>query len=175
MRRVIFIGFMGCGKTTLGKKVAKQLNVPFIDADSELERLNQLSVGELFDKFGESSFREMEVDFLMSLENQGDFVLATGGGMPCFDRNMDLLNQLGTTYYLDRSAKELANRLKNAKTQRPLLKGLADDDLLEFIELKLAQRDEYYKQSQVILNRDDQTAADIIRLNHLLHLPRKTQ
>ena len=177
MQRVILIGFMGCGKSTLGKKVAKRLNIPFIDSDTEIERLHHLTVGEIFGKFGESGFREMEVEFIKSLDNQSDFVLATGGGMPCFDRNMELLNGLGTTFYMDRSAKELANRLKNAKTKRPLLEGLNDDELLEFIEVKLAERDEFYKQSQVILNREDQTPEAIIQLIHLLHprqLPQKS-
>jgi shikimate kinase len=174
MQRVILIGFMGCGKTTLGKKIARQLNIPFIDSDTEIERLNQLSIGEIFDQFGESGFREMETDFITSLENRGGFVLATGGGMPCFGYNMELLNKLGVTYYLDRPAKELDNRLKNSKIQRPLLKGIAEGELLEFIELTLTKRDEYYKQSQVILCREDQTPVDIIRLSRLLHLPQKS-
>ena len=169
MQRVILIGFMGCGKSTLGKKVAKRLNIPFIDADTEIERLHKLSIGEIFGKFGESGFREMEVELIKSLKDRGEFVLATGGGMPCFDRNMELLNELGSTFYLDRSAKELANRLKNAKTKRPLLEGLDDEELLEFIEHKLAERDEYYKESQVILNRDDQTPEEITLLSGLLH------
>ncbi|MEJ6776035.1 MAG: shikimate kinase [Crocinitomicaceae bacterium] len=168
MQRVILIGFMGCGKSILGKKVAKQLNIPFIDSDTEIERLHNLSVGEIFGKFGESGFREMEADLVKSLGDKDDFVLATGGGMPCFNRNMELLSELGTTYYLDRSAKELANRLKNTKTQRPLLAGFNDNELIEFIEVKLKERNEFYKQSQVILNREDQTPEDIILLYRLL-------
>ena len=169
MQRVILIGFMGCGKTTLGKKIARQLNIPFIDSDIEIERLNQLSVGEIFGQFGESGFRKMETDFISSLDERGDFVLATGGGMPCVGRNMELLNELGVTYYLDRPAKELVHRLQNAKVKRPLLEGIVGNELLEFVELKLTQRDEYYKQSQVILCREDQNSADVIRINGLLH------
>jgi shikimate kinase len=159
---------MGCGKSTLGKKVAKQLNIPFIDSDSEIEQLHSLSIGEIFMEFGESSFRDMEADFIKSLGNQDDFVLSTGGGMPCFNNNMELLNQLGTTYYLYRSAKELANRLNNTKTKRPLLAGFDIDGLIDFIEVKLKERNKFYRQSQVILNREDQTLEDIILLYRLL-------
>ena len=168
MQRVILIGFMGCGKSTLGKKVAKQLNIPFIDSDIEIERLHSLSVGEIFGKFGESGFREMEAKFIKNLGDKDDFVLATGGGMPCFSSNMELLNELGVTYYLDRSAKELANRLRNSNIQRPLLVEFNDDELIDFIEIKLKERNELYKQSQVILNREDQNPEDIILLYFLL-------
>jgi shikimate kinase len=171
MQRIILIGFMGCGKSTLGKKIARKLNVPFIDADSAIEKQHHLSIGEIFGKYGESGFREMETEFIKDLDDREAFVLATGGGMPCFDQNMKLLNRLGTTFYLDRSAKELANRLKNAKSKRPLLEGLNDKELLEFIEIKLTERDEYYKQSQIILNREDQNPDQIILLNQLLHPP----
>lgn len=169
MKRVILIGFMGCGKSTLGKKIARQLDVPFIDADKEIEKAHKLSIGEIFGKYGESGFREMETEYIKGLSCQGEFVLATGGGLPCFNKNMEFLNQLGTTFYLDRSAKELANRLKNAKTQRPLLAGLNDEELLDFIEVKLKERDDYYKLAKVILNREDQTANEIVNLVNLLH------
>ena len=169
MKRVILIGFMGCGKSTLGKKIARQLKIPFIDSDAEIEKQQQMSIGEIFGKVGESGFREIETVFIKGLSTNEEYVLATGGGLPCFNKNMERLNELGTTFYLDRSAKELANRLKNAKTQRPLLVGLSDEELLDFIEVKLNERDEYYKLSQVILNRDDQTAAEIVNLTDLLH------
>ena len=168
MKRVILVGFMGAGKSTLGKKIAKKMNLPFIDSDREIEERHQKSIGEIFTENGESFFRTMETDFILSLQNKDEFVLATGGGMPCFGKNMELLNELGTTFYLERSPKELANRLFNAKTRRPLIDGMEQEELISFIDEKLKVREEYYKSAHVILGRDDQTVANIIEYTELL-------
>ncbi len=176
MKRVILVGFMGCGKSTLGKKIANKLGVPFIDSDLEIEAHFQKTVGELFAEFGESHFREIEQEYIHALDLREDFVLATGGGMPCFSDNMERLNQVGTTFYLERSAKELAHRLANAKAQRPLIAGLNEEELLEFIEKQLLLREEYYKKADFILSREEQTPEDIITWLHHLHpdLPQKS-
>ena len=168
MQRIILVGFMGCGKSTLGKKLANRLNIPFLDSDEEIEKGVLMSVGEIFGAHGESRFREIETEFIDTLDDEGDFVLATGGGMPCFNKNMDKLNKLGTTFYLERSPKELANRLRNAKTQRPLIDGLSDEDLLKFIEDKLSEREESYKQSAFVLSREEQTPKQIEEFMRLL-------
>lgn len=169
MKRVILIGFMGAGKTTLGKRLATKLDIPFIDSDAHIEAHYGKSIGALFAEYGESHFREMERDFIISLDNQPDFVLATGGGMPCFGNNMNLLNELGITCYLERSAKELVHRLLYAKQKRPLIEGLSESDLLTFVEDKLAIREEYYKKAQVIVDREEQTPEAMhLLLNHLL-------
>ncbi|MDG1332429.1 MAG: shikimate kinase [Crocinitomicaceae bacterium] len=169
MKRVILIGFMGAGKSTLGKKIAKKMDLPFIDSDHVIEERHQKSIGEIFSEHGESFFRTLEADFITSLQNKDEFVLATGGGMPCFGKNMELLNELGTTFYLERSAKELANRLFNAKSRRPLIDGMEQEELISFIEEKLSMREEYYKAAHVILDREDQTPQMIEEFTHLLH------
>lgn len=169
MKRIILIGFMGAGKTTLGKKVAKKMGLPFIDSDREIEARFQKSIGDIFTEHGESFFRTLESEFITALNSQEEFVLATGGGMPCFDKNMELLNELGTTFYLERSPKELANRLFNAKTRRPLIDGLEEPELISFIEERLGAREEYYRASKVILSREDQTVDTIEEMANLLH------
>jgi shikimate kinase len=96
-------------------------------------------------------------------------VLATGGGMPCFGDNLQKLKDLGVTLYLQRSSKELAHRLINAKNKRPLIEGMAEDELLAFIQSKLQQREEYYKTADIILDREEQNPEVIQRLvDHLL-------
>ena len=169
MKRIILIGFMGAGKTTLGKKIAKKMNLPFIDSDREIEDRHQKSIGDIFTENGESFFRALETDYISSLFNKEEFVLATGGGMPCFGKNMEMINELGTTFYLERSPKELANRLFNAKTRRPLIDGMEKDELIMFIEEKLSMREQYYKSANVVLGRDDQKVSVVEEFTHLLH------
>lgn len=169
MKRVILVGFMGSGKSTLGKKIARKLDVPFIDSDTEIEAHFQKSIGELFAEFGESHFREIEREYIEALDLRKEFVLATGGGMPCFANNMDSLNRIGTTFYLERSAKELAHRLANAKSQRPLIEGMNKEELLGFIEKKLQEREEYYKRASIILAREEQTPEGVTSLLHHLN------
>lgn len=161
--RIILIGYMGSGKTTIGKKIANQLGVPFIDSDHEIEKLAQNSISELFTIHGESHFRQLETHFISKLDRKSSFVLSTGGGMPCFGKNMKLLNNLGTTIYLHRPAKELANRLKNAKKERPLLADLNEDELIDYIERQLSIREQHYHQAHIIAHREEQSVDDIIR------------
>lgn len=168
MKRVILVGFMGCGKSTLGKKLAAQLNIPFIDSDTEIEEHFGKSIGEIFAEHGESQFRELETEYIEALDLRDDFVLSTGGGMPCFDNNMDLLNEIGTTFYMERSAKELTHRLINAKKKRPLIEGMSEEELLSFVEDKLLVREEYYKKASIVLGREEQTPNAI--QNYLHHL-----
>jgi len=159
---------MGCGKSTLGKKLANKLNIPFIDSDTEIEKIHQKTIGEIFGEQGESRFRLMEKEFIDSLDTQEEFVLATGGGMPCYNNVLEQLNELGTTYYLERSAKELANRLVNAKSKRPLIEGMSIEELQFFIEEKLEERKEYYRNANIILPREDQNAAEMVEFINLL-------
>lgn len=173
MKRIILVGFMGSGKSTLGKKVAKKLNIPFIDSDTEIEEHFQKSIGDIFTEHGESHFRTLETEYIEALDLREDFVLATGGGMPCFNRNMELLNEIGTTFYLERSPKELTHRLFNAKTERPLIAGLTEEELLPFIETRLSQREEYYKRASIVLSREEQTPESIVAFIHHLQPLRK--
>ena len=168
MKRVILVGFMGCGKSSLGKKLANRMNIPFLDSDAEIERIAQKSIGEIFGEHGESYFRTLERNYIQSLRMSDEFVLAAGGGMPCFDTNMDLLNEIGTTFYLERSPRELNSRLREAKKQRPLIEGMTDEDRLNYIEDKLSQREEFYKQATFVLSREEQTAETIAELILLL-------
>jgi len=174
MDRIILIGFMGVGKSTLGKKIARRLNVPFIDSDVEIERIHQKSIGEIFGESGELSFREIEMNFIDSLSNEKGFVLATGGGMPCFGNAMEKLCALGQTFYLKRSPKELMHRLINAKKKRPLIDGLSEEDLLIFIENKLEERQEFYKKALYTLEREEQNVDEFDKIIHLLQSPQKS-
>lgn len=154
MSVIILIGFMGCGKSTFGRKLAKQLNYQFMDADDAIEAKYKLKIKDIFSQFGEAHFRKLEEKFIMELKKEQNIVLATGGGMPCFGKNMDLLNQLGITFYLQRPIPELVHRLINAKRPRPLIQGKNQSELTEFIEKLLPKREVFYLKSHFVLNRE---------------------
>ena len=160
--KIILIGYMASGKTTLGKKLANKLNIPFIDVDAKIEELEGCSISEIFLHKGEKGFRLLETDFLKTYSFTDSFVLSTGGGMPCFNDNMKLLNTLGTTFYLKRPVKELVNRLVSAKEKRPLIEGKTIEELESFINETLLLRSPFYESSQYILNRENQTVEEII-------------
>ena len=148
--RIILVGFMGSGKTSFGKKLAKKLNIPFIDSDHEIELQEKKSINELFEMIGESGFREIEQNFILNLKQKSDsFILSTGGGLPCYKNNMEQLNSIGTTIYLELTPKALQSRLKSGKDHRPLLKNKTDDEMLLYIEEKLNERIQYYNQAQI--------------------------
>jgi shikimate kinase len=157
MSVIILIGFMGCGKSTFGKKIARHLNYSFLDADDAIEKMAGLAVPEIFSKFGEAHFRKLEATFISSLKLHKNTVIATGGGMPCFGDNIEKLNNSGITFYLQRSALELAHRLEHANRERPLIKDKNQDELIQFIQEVLPQREMFYLQAQYILDRDQQT------------------
>lgn len=163
MEKPIFlIGFMSVGKTTVGKKLAKKLNVPFYDTDEEIEKQTDKSVRQLFSEHGETHFRNLEKKWLEQFTNTSA-VVATGGGLPCFFDNMDQLNRKGVTVYLHRPAKEIFQRLNNAKKKRPLVEELNENELLAYIETTLGKRNMFYEKAQITVGRNEQTPEDIIR------------
>lgn len=165
MKSIILVGFMGCGKSTLGKKLAKKLNVPFLDSDHEIEASAGLSVSQIFEKHGETYFRNLEREFLMKLNPNDNFVLSTGGGMPCLNENMNRLNELGAVLYLKLSPQELTKRLLAAKkTKRPLIEGKTAEDLQLFIAERLEARNQFYLQAPFILKGKEQNVKHILEI-----------
>lgn len=154
---VFLLGFMGSGKSTLGKKLANRLKLPFLDTDKEIENKYGLTVSQFFEKYGEDKFRLEEKAIIRELDTSQPRVVAVGGGLPCFHKNITFMNEKGITIYLKRPAKELFQRLKQGKSKRPLITDLSDPELLSYIEEKLQERSVYYEQAQVIAGRDEQT------------------
>lgn len=120
MKNIILCGFMGCGKSTVGKLLAKKMGVSFVDMDAYIENKSQMTVKEIFEKHGESYFRDLEYDACVKLSKTGDKVIAAGGGTLTFPRNVDVFKKNGLILFLDVSYKALCTRLKN-DTSRPLL------------------------------------------------------
>lgn len=151
--KIFLIGLPGCGKSTLGKQVARHLNLLFIDLDQEIEKSVGLPVHAIFKKYGESFFRKQESEMLRTLcETETDFIMATGGGAPVFHDNMKFMNATGKTVFLDVSTREITNRiLQSNKEERPLLAALAPDELKDKIEFLRSQRISFYSQAQITL------------------------
>lgn len=154
MQRIFLIGYMGAGKTTLGSPLATALGLSFIDLDKFIEKRFHKSVRAIFAEYGESRFREIEQQVLIEVSQFEDIVISTGGGTPCFFDNMELMNQLGTTVFLEVSLPVLFNRLKQGKHKRPILKNKDDVELLDFIRSSIAGRLPVYQKCQLHFNAD---------------------
>jgi shikimate kinase len=160
--RIFLIGFMGSGKTTLGKQLASRLGYQFIDNDHLIEDQTGMTIAEFFTSHGESKFREVESTVLKSMEQHRDVVVSTGGGAPCYFDNMEVMNQLGTTIYIKVDPKTLAHRLRHSHTERPVLQGKTDDALLQFIIEKLSEREAFYIQAQKTVQSSNLKVDDLL-------------
>ncbi|RKR85365.1 shikimate kinase [Mucilaginibacter gracilis] len=163
---IFLVGFMGCGKTTLGRKLANRLGYEFIDLDEVLEMQEEITIAEYFSKHGEGSFRQLESQLLKQTKYPENAIVSTGGGLPCFFDNMDWMNQNGKTFYVKLSPKTLAERLENGKAERPLLREKHGDELVEFIREKLVEREVFYNRATFVvegLSLNAEKAADIIK------------
>lgn len=154
MRRIIIVGYMGAGKTTVGKALAKELGMQFYDLDWYIEGRMRKTVPQLFAERGEDGFREIERRLLHEAAEFEDVVLSCGGGTPCFFDNMKYMNSQGDTVYLKASPEVLCAHLKMGKTRRPLLEGKDKDELLAFVTEQLARREDYYTKAKHVLNVD---------------------
>jgi shikimate kinase len=160
--RIFLVGFMGCGKTTLGSRLANKLKYQFMDLDKVLEASAGMPIAEYFKKFGEERFREFERDILQSTTYPDNVIVSTGGGAPCFFDNMDWMNRNGTTIYISMLPKALAVRLKSGKNERPLIKDLSEEQLIDFIHSRLAERNVFYNKAHHIISGIDITPERVI-------------
>ncbi|MDR0829547.1 MAG: shikimate kinase [Prevotellaceae bacterium] len=151
-QRLFLIGFMGCGKSSTGKKMAQKLGLNFVDTDNFIENRYQKTISQLFEEVGEAKFREIEHKILLELAEFENIVIATGGGMPCFFNNMEIMNAAGKTIYLKLPAAVLYERLKKSKSKRTLLKNIPETDLQNFIEKLLHERENFYNQAEEIIS-----------------------
>ena len=148
MKSIIIIGYMGAGKTTVGKALAKDLGVMFYDLDWYIESRMRKTVKQIFDEVGEEGFRKIEHNMLHEVAEFENVVVSCGGGTPCFFDNMDYMNGHGQTVFLDVHPDILFNRLRVATHQRPILQGKTDEELRSFIVDALDKRAPFYLQAR---------------------------
>ncbi|MBQ8055948.1 MAG: shikimate kinase [Paludibacteraceae bacterium] len=152
MKPIFLIGYMGTGKTTYGRMLAKDFNMIFLDLDDYIESNQGKSIVQIFDSEGEDGFRKIENESLLEVSQLTDVIIATGGGTPCFFNNMDVMNRVGVTIFLNSSVPLLCENLKEGLTKRPLLAGKTPEELRSFITEGLNKRMTFYEKSKVIVN-----------------------
>ncbi|MEO7923854.1 MAG: shikimate kinase [Chitinophagaceae bacterium] len=153
--KIFLIGFMGSGKTHWGRLLSQKLGIPFFDLDEQVMEHAGKSIVELFNIEGEEQFRLKEKDVLHIItESHDSFVMACGGGSPCYFNNIEYMNQAGTTVWINTPLAELFHRLVAEKDQRPLIRDLTDDQLKNFISKKFADRRIYYEQATISVDEE---------------------
>lgn len=150
--KIFLIGFMGSGKSYWGRRLSLKLGIPFFDLDEQVTRHAGKTIPEIFASEGEEQFRllEKEVLYIIS-ESHESFVMACGGGTPCFFNNIEYMNNAGITVWINPAPQVLFERLVNEKPGRPLIRDLSDEQLRSFISRKYADRKIYYEQAGVIV------------------------
>ncbi|MBV7529304.1 shikimate kinase [Chitinophaga sp. sic0106] len=153
--KIFLLGFMGAGKSYWGKQLADVWGLPFYDLDDVIVETEEMAISDIFAAKGEDYFREKESMLLRELSRQDKFLISCGGGTPCFENNMDFMNERGITIWINPSVPTMVERLSRKKAKRPLIQDLDDEELAVFVERKLAERLPFYQQSMHIIASDD--------------------
>lgn len=164
--KFFIVGYMASGKTTFGRELAENLGVKFIDLDQYIETKTSKTITELFNEIGEEGFRNLEKEHLAgAAQEEEDFVLACGGGTPCFHDNMDFMNRNGITVFLETSTPVLISRLQQQNSERPLVAGKTDEEIREKVLAQLCQRLPHYMEAKLKWSGDDLESEEAIKAN----------
>jgi shikimate kinase len=167
MKKIVLLGYMGCGKSTIANSLSKSSNIPFVDLDKYIEQKVNLPINAIFELHGEIYFRKLEHELFVELLNTPEtMIIGLGGGTPCYANNHELLKGDGVqSVYLKASIETLVNRLVSNRSKRPLVADKTEEELKEFVAMHLFERSYYYNQAQYIVSVDNksiyQTVMDI--------------
>ena len=172
-KRIILIGYMGAGKTTVGRALAKELGLDFYDLDWYIENRRRKKIPKIFSEEGEEGFRRIEYNMLHEVAEFENVVLSCGGGTPCFFDNIDYMNQQAKVVYLRCSPEVLHAHLLMGKTERPLLKGKSSEELVSFIKEQLNVREPFYNKARYqldvsLMDNYDKIKITVAKLKELL-------
>ena len=162
--KIVLLGYMASGKSTIGREISKKLDMKFIDLDDYISKREKRSISEIFKVEGEIYFRKIESLYLGEILNSKDsFILSLGGGTPCYSNNMEvILNSEASSIYVKVDIKTLASRLTTEKNKRPLVADLEDDKLIEFVAKHLFERRFFYEQASITVNSENKSIEEII-------------
>ncbi len=152
---VFLIGYMGSGKSTAGRKLARMLGYAFEDTDELISTMTGKTIEEIFDSEGEDAFRVLEHSVIRSLAGRINTVIATGGGTPCYFDNLSLMQRSGITVYIKLNPVSIVKRLSQSKTTRPLIKKIGHDQLLPWVTRHLEQRALFYEKAHIIFKGEN--------------------
>ena len=141
------MGFMGCGKTATGRRLAQKIGWQWLDTDKFIEHRYRKTCSELFEEIGEERFREIEHKILLEIAEFQNVVISCGGGLPCYNNNVEIMKSSGATFYLKETPENLFERLKKAKVERILLKNKTENELKNYIFETLPKREKFYQQA----------------------------
>ena len=157
---IYLLGFMGAGKSTFGKQIAKKYKISFVDTDIEIEKLTNNSIAKNFKIFGEDKFRKIERSILQNIKTNS--IIACGGGLPTYKKNMLFIKKSGISIYLKTNADELFNRLSFNCGNRPLIQNMSEYKLKSFINEKLKEREKYYTMADYTVKTDGLTKKEVL-------------
>lgn len=155
MENIFLIGYMGAGKTTAGRELAKALGMEFVDLDHFIQTRYNKTINQLFEEYGEDGFRNIEKNILREIGEFENAVISTGGGTPCFFDNMDYMTKAGITIYLKATPEMLSERLNTCKEKRPLIRDKNEEELYLFVKENLEKREPHYGKASVIFHSDE--------------------
>ncbi|WP_339654597.1 shikimate kinase [Flavobacterium frigidarium] len=171
MKKIVLLGYMGCGKSTIAKSLSQKKQIPFVDLDEYIEKKANLSVKDIFEQLGEIKFRRMEHEaFVELLQSEESVIIGLGGGTPCYANNHLLLAADNVvSIYLKASINTLLNRLSPNKSKRPLIAHMDDEQMKEFIAMHLFERSYFYNQAQHVVTVDEKTITEtVIDIEYIL-------
>ena len=158
---------MGSGKTIVGRRLAQQTGLSFADTDRFIEMQQGMTVSEIFARHGEAAFRKMEHDILLKIQTFDDVVVSTGGGMPCYSDNMEIMRSCGAVAYLKASPQELTRRLLRSHNERPLISGKTENELQQYIVEKLKEREPFYNRAHIIVETENFSMEELLQALNL--------
>jgi shikimate kinase len=163
--KIVLLGYMASGKSSVGKLLSKKLSMKFLDLDDYIINKEGMSIAEIFEKKGEVYFRVIENKYLKEVLNTKDqFILALGGGTPCYANNMEEINKGNTvSIYLQGKTKTMIDRLIKKKSKRPLIASLADDKIPEFVAKHLFERRLYYELAKITVEIDAKSKKEVAK------------
>lgn len=163
--KYFLVGFMGSGKSYVGKKLSEKLELNFIDLDHYIEQIENRSISDMFKTEGEDHFRKLELKYFTSILKEENTIISLGGGTPIHNKIMKLITESGTSFYLKCNTKTILKRLVESNKKRPLIKNLSEVNLKTFIEKELSERSKFYEKADYIVsNNKEEAINEIINL-----------